>query len=117
MAENRTVTFPNVINIDIADICGLWEVIRISRKDDNNTSYPWLNGRLKFNFLEEMLFLCIKDGQNHHGTWELSEKAFETKRRFSIILNGTFEYTVVDIDEDEMTLSVQTTEYLLVRRL
>ena len=113
---SNSVTSPDVNNIDIADICGLWEVIRIC-VGNNKVQYPWLGKRFKFNFLDEMMFLCIKDGQHFHGTWELSEKSFKTKKRFSIILNGTFEYRIVDINEDEIILSDHKCEYFLVRRL
>jgi hypothetical protein len=116
MEVSNFVASPDVTNIGIADILGLWEVIRINRKDEI-PAYPWITGRFKFNFLDEMLFLLTKDGQHSHGTWELTEKAFETKERFSISLNGTFEYTIVEMDEDEMTLSDRENKYLLVRRL
>ena len=116
MAVSLSVTSPNVTNIGIADICGLWEVIRIC-DGNNKVQYPWLGDRFKFNFLEEMMFLCTKDGQHFHGTWELIEKAFETKKRFSIILNGTLEYRIIDIDMDELILSAKGCEYLLIRRL
>ncbi|MCK5462583.1 MAG: hypothetical protein KAI95_06180 [Bacteroidales bacterium] len=70
-----------------------------------------------FNFLDEKMFLCIEDAQHFHGTWELIEKAFETKKRFSIILNGTLEYRIIDIDMDELILSAKGCEYLWNRRL
>ena len=117
MAEESTVTSPDVTNIDIADICGLWEVIRISRKDDNKVSYPWLEGRFMFNFLEENIFLCIKNKQCNHGTWKLQRKAFKTNNRFSIILNGTLGYTILGIDEDEIILSDRNCKYFLTRKL
>ena len=113
MVEKISDTMPG---IKISDICGLWEVIRICN-GENKALYPWLGERFKYNFLPEMIYLCLKDGQCHHGTWELSEKAFENKKRFSIILNGTFEYVIIDIDEDEMIMSSHKCEYFLVRRL
>ena len=116
MGEISTRTFPDLENIKISDICGLWEVIRIC-DDDNEILYPWLGERFKFNFLDDMMFLCVKNGQHFHGHWELSEKTFDTKKRFSIILYSTFEYTIVDIDEDEMTLSGHKCEYYLARKL
>ena len=70
-----------------------------------------------FNFLDEIMFVCIKDGQNSHGIWELSEKIHETQKRYCIILNDTFEYTILDLDEDEITLYDHINKYLLVRRL
>ncbi len=116
MAEKDARTIPIVNDITISDICGLWEVIRIC-EGDSKVLYPWLRKRFMFNFLDEMMFVCIKDGQHSRGTWELTEKIFETKKRFSIILNGTFEYVIVDISEDEITLSDHRCEYFLVRKL
>ncbi len=116
MAENNTGTFPVVTNIKISDICGLWEVIRIC-DGDNKALYPWLGERFKYNFLPEMIYLCLKYGDCHHGTWELTENTFETKKRFSIILNGTLEYRIIDIDMDELILSAKGCEYLLNMRL
>jgi len=116
MAENIMHTIPSATDIKISDICGLCEVIRI-REGNNKASYPWLYGRFRFNFLEEMIFLCTKERQYAHGTWELTENTYKNKKRFSIILNGTFEYRIVEIDEDEITLSDHRCEYLLVRKL
>ena len=70
-----------------------------------------------FNFLDEMRFVCIKDGQHSPGTRDLTEKVFETMKWFSIILNGTFEYMIIEIDEDEIILSDHRSEYLLIRKL
>ena len=116
MAEQFSDTIQDLSRIEISDIRGLWEVIRIRRINETPV-YPWINKRFKFNFLDEMMFVCIKDGQHSRGTWELTEKILETKKRFSIILNGTFEYVIVDISEDEITLSDHRCEYFLVRKL
>ena len=116
MTENIMHTIPSATDIKISDIYGLWEVIRIC-EGGNKVLYPWLRKRFKFNFLDKMMFFCIKDGQNSRGTWELTERVFETKKRFSIILNGTFEYVIVDLNEDEIILSDHKCEYLLVRKL
>ncbi len=62
MAKNSTVTFPDISNIKIAYIFGLWEVLRVSRKNEIKPSYPWLKGRFKFNFVDDMIFECINDG-------------------------------------------------------
>ena len=113
MVEKISDTMPG---IKISDICGLWEVIRIC-DGENKALYPWLGERFKYNFLPEMIYLCLKDGQCHHGTWELSEKAFENKKRFSIILNGTLEYGILGIDEDEIILSDRNCTYFLTRKL
>ena len=110
-------TISGIHIIRMSDICGLWEVIRISQKDSHQTIYPWVKDRFKFNFLPEMLFICLQDGQNSQGTWELSEKIYESQKRYSIILNDTFEYTILDLDEDQITLSDHINKYLLVRRL
>ena len=116
MSENIGHTIPSSTDIKISDICGLWEVIRIC-EGDKIALYPWLRERFMFNFLDEMMFVCIKDGQHSRGKWELTEKSFENKNRFSIILNGTFEYVIVDISEDEITLSDHKCKYFLVRKL
>ncbi|KPL26349.1 MAG: hypothetical protein AMS23_02215 [Bacteroides sp. SM1_62] len=101
--------------IGLSDICGLWEIIRISR--ENSVYYPWIKDRFKYSFLPEMNFLCLQDGEISHGTWELSEKIYKTQKRYSIILNETFEFTILDFSEDEITLSDHINKYLLVRRL
>ncbi len=113
----KTDTIPDLSRIEIEDICGLWEVIRIYQDDEQAVSYPWIKDRYKYNFLPEMIFLCLKDGQTSHGTWELSEETRETQKRFSIILNDTFELMILDINEDELTLSDHRNNYSLVRRL
>ncbi len=110
-------TISGIHIIRMFDICGLWEVIRISQKDSHQTIYPWVKDRFKFNFLPEMLFICLQDGQNSQGTWELSEKIYESQKRYSIILNETFEYNILDISEDDITLSDRRNKYFLVRRL
>ncbi len=115
MAENIMHTIPTAKDIKISDICGLWEVIRISRGDDVN--YPWVENRFKYSFQPEMNFLCLQNGKNSHGTWKLSEKIYETQKRYCIILNDTFEYTIIDFNEYDITLSDNINKYLLLRRL
>ena len=115
MSFSNGVAISGTSNIGTSDIIGLWEVIRISKGDDVN--YPWVENRFKYSFQPEMNFLCLQNGQNFHGTWELSEKTYETHKRYSIVLNDTFEYTILDLDEDEITLSDHINKYLLVRRL
>ena len=110
-------TISGISNIGISDISGLWEVIRISQKDSHQTIYPWVKDRFKFNFLPEMLFICLHDGKNSQGTWELSEKIYDSQKRYSIILNETFEYIILDISEDDIILSDRKYKYFLVRRL
>jgi hypothetical protein len=115
MSVSISHSIPTATSICTDDICGLWEVIRISRED--SVIYPWVGSRFKYSFLPEMNFLCLQNGQNSHGTWELSEKMYETQKRYSIILNDTFEYLILALDEDEITLSDHKNKYLLVRRL
>ena len=105
----------DISQISISDICGLWEVIRISK--ENSIIYPWIKDRFKYSFQPEMVFLCLQDGQISHGTWELSKKTFQTQRRFWVILNETFKYAIIAIDDDEMILSDNKYEYLLYRKL
>lgn len=112
MAEVITRRTPE---IKVSDISGLWEVIRI---DEGEISiFPWIRGRFMFDFLEEMMFVCIKEGKHSNGTWELSEKTWESEKQFSIILNEEFEYIIVDIDEDEMIITGRGSKYLLARKL
>ena len=61
--------------------------------------------------------MLTENGQNSHGTWELSEKIYKTQKRYSIILNDTFEYIIQDLNTDEITFSDHINKYLLVRRL
>ena len=117
MANGITGPARKINHIEVRDIYGLWEVIRIYREGISPSSYPWLKGRFKFNFLEEMTFMCMKDGQHSHGTWELTETIHESGNRYFIILNGTFEYVILNISEDEIVLSDHTSNYLLVRKL
>ncbi len=49
--------------IRMSDICGLWEVIRISRENFANPLYPWVKDRFKYSFQPEMNFLCLQNGQ------------------------------------------------------
>ena len=110
-------TISGIHIISAYDICGLWEVIRISPKDSHQTIYPWVKDRFKFDFLPEMLFTCLENGKISQGSWELSEKIYENQKRYSIILNETFEYVILDISEDDISLSDRRYKYFLVRRL
>ncbi len=104
-------------DIESSDVSGLWEVIRISRENGSETLYPWVGERFKFNFMPEMIFLCLKDGGVFHGSWILSERTISNQKHFSIVLNETFEYKILNCEWDEMTLSDRNSEYLLTRRL
>jgi hypothetical protein len=113
----KTDTIPDLSGIEISDISGLWEVIRIYQGDEQLVSYPWIKDRFKFNFLSEKIFLCLRDGKTIHGNWELVEKTYESQKQHSIVLNGIFDFIIIENDEDEMTLSDRRNNYLLVRRL
>lgn len=113
----KTDTILELSRIEISDICGLWEVIRISNDEDQAVLYPWIKDRFKYNFLPEMIFLCMKDGENFHGTWKLSKKIVKNQNRYSIILNGKVELIIIDINEDELILSDRRNKYSLIRRL
>jgi hypothetical protein len=117
MVWNIIDTIPDQTDSEVADICGLWEVIRIIQKDERSVTYPWIKNRFKFNFLPEMVFLCLKDGHSTHGTWELVVKTYEFQTLHSIVLNKTFEYIIIRISEEEMVLSDRKNDYFLVRRL
>ena len=106
-------TIPEISNIEISDISGLWEVIRIYQDDEQRESSPWIKDRFKFNFLPEMIFHCVKDGKNLHGTWEIVKKTKETPKRFSIILNSTYEFNILCVCEEEIIMSDRNNKYLL----
>jgi hypothetical protein len=102
-------------SVQVEDIFGLWEVIRISRED--SVIYPWIVSRFRYDFQPEMNFLCLQNGQNSHGTWKLSQSKYESQARYSIVLNDTFEFTILDLDEDEITFTDHINKYLLARKL
>ena len=106
-----------ILVVQVSDICGLWEVIRIHKHNGQLVAYPWIKDRYKFNFLPEMIFLRLKDGRNSHGTWKLSEKVETSGSKYSIIMNGNKEIIIDSIREDEMIISDRTYSYFMVRRL
>jgi hypothetical protein len=112
MAE---ITEKSAQKIMISDILGLWEVLRVEM--DENTLYPWIRGRFMFDFLENEVFACIKEGKHSNGTWELVEKTLEYEKQFSILLNETSRYRILHIDQDEMIISDRNSKYLLARKL
>jgi len=116
MSKDLEVKLPPKIGIGISDICGLWEVIRIDMAGETSI-FPWIRGRFMFNFLEDMIFACIKEGKHLNGSWKLSEKTWESKRVSSIILNEAFEYIIISIHEDEMIITDRGNRYLLARKL
>jgi hypothetical protein len=103
--------------IEIQDICGLWEVIRISYENEEIISYPWIKNRFKFEFQPGMKFFCLKDGNTIDGSWELMLRSDDNHRRYSIILNETYEFIILDLSDEEMTLFDRRNKYLLVRKL
>ena len=113
----KTDDIPGLSLIRKSDVCGLWEVIRICREGGSETTYPWIKDRFKFNFLQEKLFLCMRDGKTIHGKWKLVKKVQEPQKRYSIILDGTYEFRIIDCSEDELVLTDTRNNYLLVRRL
>ncbi len=117
MSDKHLHKTPDISGLKTADICGLWEVIKIYRENDNSKSYPWLAGRFRYNFMCEMVFLCTQNGKSFHGDWELSEKVSRTGKEYAIILNGSLKYTILDLNEDEMLLSYLGYRYHLVKRL
>ena len=114
MAAQTQDTIPEIKE---TNLCGIWEVIRISGENGNAIQYPWTSNRFKYNFLPEMLYLCSKDGELTHGSWKLSEKYIRNKRKYSILLDETYEYIITSLERDEMVLSDHRNEYLLTRRL
>jgi hypothetical protein len=102
-------------DIGIYDICGLWEVIRIFK--GSMVTYPWLKDRFKYSFQPEMIYICLLNGESSHGTWKLSEEICEDGKRYAIILNDNYSYTILGISEDELTLADDKNSYHLVRRL
>lgn len=102
-------------NIGLYDICGLWEVIRISR--GSMVTYPWLKDRFKYSFQPEMIYVCLLNGKSYHGTWKLSEENCKGDKCYSIVLNDNDKYTILDISEDELTLADENNSYFLVRKL
>ncbi len=116
MAGN-TYTIPDSSTIEIEDICGLWEVISIYRDADEKESYLWIKDRFKFNFLSEMIFLCQKEGKTIHGPWNFVVRPLDSQKRFSIILNGSYEFNILENSGSEMIISDRNNSYVLVRRL
>lgn len=109
------VTEKSAQDIKVSDILGLWEVLRVDVGE--NTFYPWIRGRFMFDFLDNEVFACIKEGKHSNGTWELVEKTLEYEKQFSILLNETFKYNILRIDEDEMMITDRSSKYLLARKL
>ena len=116
MAEIITGTVPGIQNVRLPDVIGLWEVIRITRAGEDPV-YPWIKGRFLFNFMDEMMFSGIKEGNHFNGTWELATETWEDETQVSIKLNEMFEYVIMAIDEDEMIIDDGGSKYLLTRKL
>ncbi len=116
MEGNTAGTITDLSWIRSVDICGLWEVIRI-REGDRESDYPWIKDRFKFNFLPEMIFLCLKDGKSSHGSWDFIERKAGEQKQYFIVLDGTVRLKILDVSIDEMIFTCRGKEYLLVRRL
>ena len=97
MSKGLKVQIPPQTKIAITDICGLWEVIRISREDCDKSTYPWLEERFKYHFLDEMMYICCRDGNPCHGTWGLSEKAYNGKKQLFLILDDKIAYEIINV--------------------
>lgn len=102
-------------DINIYDICGFWEVIRIC-EGDNIMLYPWLRKRYKIEFRDTQIFICVKDGQHFRGIWKLKKVVINNNQRFSIILNGLLEYVITEYSVNEINVSDHINNYLLVRK-
>jgi hypothetical protein len=112
---NSQCIVPSADSVQVEDIFGMWEVIRITRGD--RVTYPWTESRFRYSFQPEMTFLCMRQGQNSYGTWKLSESKNESQSRYSIVLNDTFELKILDMDEDEIIFTDQMNQYLMTRKL
>ena len=96
---------------------GFWEVFRISRGNCTKPIYPWLGERFKYYFLDEMHYICCREGHTCHGTWELSEKSNDGRKGLFLILDNKVAYDIINVLSDEMQLSDGECEYYLVRKL
>ena len=103
--------------VAVDDICGLWEVIRIQERSGKLVSHPWITDRYKFNFLPDMIFLQLKDGNNSHGTWKLLENARNPSQRYAILLDGKKKFRILSYCEEDMILSDGNRDFILIRRL
>lgn len=110
-----TTTLYQAEGINLSDIPGLWEVIRIDIGGENYV-YPWIQGRFMFNFLEDNMFVCFKSGKLSSGSWALTERAGESGKLFAIVINDTMEYIIIRLDEDEMVFTDRSSKYMLSRK-
>ena len=116
MADILTGTIPGIQSVRLPDVIGIWEVIRISREGEHPV-YPWIKERFLFDFMDEMMFSCIMGGRHFNGTWELVTKTWDEETLCSIRLNDTFEYIIININEDEMIMTDRGSKYSLTRKL
>jgi hypothetical protein len=70
-----------------------------------------------FNFQDNGIFVCIKSRKHSDGTWELTQSGHGLGRKNEILLNETFLYDILEIDEDEMIISDYGIKYMLTRKL
>ena len=103
-------------NIQVADICGYWEVIHNSVNQGSKEPKA-ITRRDRYIFLPQMAFIRISGGQPNCGTWELTKKESESESIFSIILNEISEYIIVNINDNNMILIDRMNKLSLVRRM
>jgi hypothetical protein len=113
---------PEIPNMTVGKItettlCGFWEVFRISRGNCSQPIYPWLGKRFKYYFLDEMMYICCRDGHICHGTWGLTEKPDKGRKGLYLILDDKVAYEIKNVFSDEMKLSDGKCEYYLIRKL
>ena len=116
MSQDLKVQFPPQTKIEKSTICGLWEVVSISNNNEKEDQSS-VTRRIKYHFLEEMIYIRIEDGIPSHGTWKLIKKNENDMIRYSLILCGIIELHIVTIGFDELTISDGSAEYTMVRRL
>lgn len=115
MSHNFIIKTPPKIKVEESAIYGLWDVVQISACNENTEPIA-VTQRTKYHFLQEMMYIRVKDGVASHGTWELSEFKDEKVRHLMIINNG-FDFEIIYLDADELILSDGSIEYRMIRRI
>ena len=72
MSHDLNLLTPTKTRITDSTVYGIWEVVQISRNIESSEPIV-VTQRMKFQFLEEMLYFRMKDGISKHGQWKLSE--------------------------------------------
>ena len=116
MYQNHNLQRPLQIKIEESDICGMWEVVSISNNNDREQTLP-VTRRIKYHFLEVMIYTRLEDGIPSHGSWKLSKKVNNGIIRYSLILCMIIEFQIVSLGFNELTISDGNTELTMVRRL